>query len=124
MSRTRNTIITGLATALMVAAVAAPSAGATPSAGSGERTATELGQAVGEPGNGNGKFARTPTELGQSTDLSPSPTRSGESDGVDWGPVAIVGGSVLALTLIGLGGVALARRRGTVRKSRAPAVSS
>jgi hypothetical protein len=122
MSRTRNTIITGLATALMVAAVAAPSAGATPSAGSGERTATELGQAVGEPGNGNGKFARTSTELGQATDLSPSP--SGESDGVDWRPAAIVGGSVLALTLIGLGGVALARRRGTVRKSRAPAVSS
>jgi hypothetical protein len=166
MNRTRNVTITAIASALVVAAVVAPSAGAsertatelgqsaappssaTPSGGDpSERTATELGQAVdepaagnaispdartvtelsqavGEPGDGGDKFARTSTELGQSTNLSASPTPSGESDGFDWGPVAIAGGSVLGLTLMGLGVIALGRRRGTIRKSRAPAVSS
>ena len=117
------------------------SASATPSGQSSERTATELGQALGEHGAGNGAFertatelgqatdsslaARTATELGQSTDISPPPTPGSESSGFDWDDVALVGGGVLGLVLIGVGGVVLiSRRRGGVRKPRTPAVSS
>jgi len=132
MTRTPNRIITGLAAALAVAAVVAPSASArvsisaeSPSAPSGDlsaRTPTELGQSTGEPGGP--KFARTPTELGQSTNLS-STAPSGGSSGIDWGDTAILGGSVLGLAMIGVGGVvARNRRRGGIRKSRAPVVSS
>jgi hypothetical protein len=133
MSRTRKRIITGMAAALAVAAVVAPSASArvsisaeSQSASSGDlsaRTPTELGQSTGQPGGP--KFARTPTELGQSTNLSSTPTSNGESGGFDWGDAAIVGGAAFALVLVGLGGVAvLNRRRDGIRKSRAPAVSS
>ncbi|MGH2991447.1 MAG: hypothetical protein ACRDMA_16605 [Solirubrobacterales bacterium] len=120
MSRTRNRIIGSVATALVVAATVAPGVGAN------ERTATELGQSTDPSASvapSNQSSERTATELGQSTNASPTPVE--ESTGVDWDAVAIVGGGVLGLVLIGLAGmVALTRRRGTVRKSRAPAVSS
>jgi hypothetical protein len=138
MSRTRNKIIQSLAPMLVVGAIVAPSAGAsertatelgqstnlsasaTPSGQSSERTATELGQSTD-----SSLAARTATELGQSTDISPPPTPGSESSGFDWDDVALVGGGVLGLVLIGVGGVVLiSRRRGGVRKPRTPAVSS
>jgi hypothetical protein len=68
MSRTTNKIIRNLLPALVVAAAVVPTASAADDGSSqSARIATELGQAVGEPGGGNGTFERTATELGQST---------------------------------------------------------
>jgi hypothetical protein len=149
MIHTRSKIVTSLAAALVIGAAVVPSASVADDAspGASGRTATELGQAVGEPRDGDSAFARTATELGQSTDpsppvtasnessrrtatelgqstgLSPSPAPSDESGGLDWNDVAIVGG-VLGLVAIGIGGMVLfTRRRGTVRKARTPVAS-
>jgi hypothetical protein len=135
MSHMRSKIITSLAAPLVIAAAVAPSAGASertatelgqstdPAVGASERTATELGQSTGQPGGP--KFARTPTQLGQSANLSSTSTSNSESGGFDWGDAAIVGGGALVLVLVGLGGVALLnRRRGGIRKSRTPVASS
>lgn len=126
MTRTRNMIIGTLAAALAAAALAPTAVGAQAGGGPNERTVTELGQAVGEPGEqGNAAtalFSRTPTELGQR--VTPSATPAVESSGFDWGYAAIGAGAVVALGLIAFGGVALARRhaRGG-RASSTPAVS-
>ena len=154
MSRTPNKIIGSLTMALVVGATLAPSAGAASdaqSSGGLGRTPTEIGQAVGEPGEDTGivqtdakqanasssGLGRTPTEMGQavgepseSTALAAQPdvnqavsSSDDESGGIDGGVAAAVAGG-LAL-LAGIGGLALTfRRRGTLRKSRTPVPSS
>jgi hypothetical protein len=109
-------------------------ASAKPSGESSDRTATELGQAVGEPGDRVQTFARTATELGQTVgepgdavhagDYQDLRSPAAESGGFDWGDAAIVAGGGLGL-LIGAGGIVLfTRRRGGLRRSRTPVVSS
>jgi hypothetical protein len=125
MNRTRNRLIGTLAAALAATALA-PTAVLARSNGANERTATELGQAVGEPGNqGSGAtalYSRTPTELGQR--VAQSATPNVESSGFDWGDAAIGAGTVVALGLIALGGVSMtSRRAGVGRGSSSPAVS-
>jgi hypothetical protein len=154
MSRTRNKIIGSLTMALVVGATLAPSAGAASdpqSSGGLGRTPTEIGQAVGEPGEDPGivqtdaqqanasssGLGRTPTEMGQavgepseSTAIAAQPdgnqalnTSDDDSGGFDSGAAAVVAGG-LAL-LAGIGGLALTyRRRTTLRKSRTPVPSS
>jgi hypothetical protein len=144
MSRTRK-VIRCLAPALLVAAAVAPSASASldsamsqspaDSRSADQRTATELGQAVGEPSDAGATqlATRTATELGQTVagsagssvaqaDRSPQ-APAGESGGFDWGDVALVAGGLAILIAIA-GAVLLAQRRGTTRRSRAPATSS
>jgi hypothetical protein len=153
MSRTPNKIIGSLTMALVLGATVAPSAGAVsdpPSSGL-SRTPTEIGQAVGEPGEGAGiaqtdaqqskasssELGRTPTEVGQaigepseSTAVAAQPdgnqavnASDDDSGGFEWGVAAIVAGG-LAL-LAGIGGFALSyRRRVTLQKSRTPVPSS
>ena len=126
MRRTRNRIIGTFAAVLAVAALA-PGAVAQSSGGSSERTATELGQSVGEPGEQGGgttaRYPRTPTELGQR--VAPSATPAVESSGFDWGDAAIGAGAAMALGLIAFGGVAMASRRTRVGPgTSSPAVSS
>jgi nitroreductase len=111
MSRTRKMIMGTVASALAAAALA-PSALAAESGGFNERTATELGQAVGEPEYGSAAtalYSRTPTELGQS--VPPPATQTVQSSGFDWGDAAIGAGAVVALALVALAGVAMTRRR-------------
>ena len=153
MSRTPNQIIASLTMALIVGATLAPSAGAAsdPQSSSGGlgRTPTEIGQAVGEPGEDAGgvqadaqqasalfsELGRTPTELGQavgepteSTAIGAQPVgsqavNSSDNDGFNWGIAAVVVGGLALLAAVG--GLALShRRRGTLRKSRAPVPSS
>jgi hypothetical protein len=155
MSRTPNKIIGSLTMALVVGATLAPSAGAASdaqSSGGLGRTPTEIGQAVGEPGEGTGivqtdaqqsnasssGLGRTSTELGQAIGepgestgaIAAQPggnqtvsSSDDESGGIDGGVAAAVAGG-LAL-LAGIGGLALTfRRRGTLRKSRTPVPSS
>jgi hypothetical protein len=147
-------IIMSLATAFLVAAALAPSAGAASdpqSSGGLGRTPTEVGQAVGEPGEDNGivqtdaqqtnasssGLGRTTTETGQavgepseSTAIAAQPdgdqavgSSDDDSGGFDWGVAAVAAGG-LAL-LAGIGGLALTyRRRSTLRKSQTPVPSS
>jgi hypothetical protein len=87
---------------------------AAPVAGT-ERTASEFGQAVGEPGEqggGTALYARTPTEFAQSTSPEQGVT-STSSNAFDWGDAAIGAATALGLSaLAGLGGlVVLTRRR-------------
>jgi hypothetical protein len=126
MSRARNRIIGTLAAGVAAAAMAPTAVVAQSSGALNERTATELGQAVGEPGNqGSGAtalYSRTPTELGQR--VAQSATPNVESSGFDWGDAAIGAGTVVALGLIALGGVSMtSRRAGVGRGSSSPAVS-
>jgi hypothetical protein len=152
MSRTPNKIIGSLTMALVVGATLAPSAGAVSdpqSTGGPGRTPTEIGQAVGEPGEGTGivqtdaqqanasssGLGRTPTEMGQAVgepsesaavaaqpDGNQAPNASDDdSGGFDSGVAAVVAGG-LAL-LAGIGALTY-RRRGTLRKSRTPVPSS
>jgi hypothetical protein len=146
MSRTTNKIIKGMALALLVGGVIAPSAGGATDGLS--RTPTERDQAVGEPGEGspvvdvvdrqsqaapNG-LGRTPTEVGQAVGEPGDPSvpavvqsanQAGVADGsngFDWGDAAI--GAGLAL-ILGTGALAIAsRRRGVHRKLRTPMTSS
>ena len=55
---------------------------------------------------------------------SHTPAPSDSSGGNSWDTVGIVGGSVLAVALVGFGLVALNRRRHGLQKSRIPAISS
>ena len=124
---TRKMIIGTLAAALAATALAPAVVVAQSNGGPSERTATELGQAVGEPGEQGSEatalYPRTPTELGQR--VAPSATPAVESSGFDWGDAAIGAGAVVALGLIAVGGVAMASRRPRVRAgSSSPAVSS
>ena len=126
MRRTRNRIIGTIAAVLAVAALA-PAAVAQSNGGSGERTATELGQSVGEPGEQGGgataRYPRTPTELGQR--VAPSATPAVGSSGFDWGDAAIGAGAALALGLIAFGGVTMASGRTRVGPGTSrPAASS
>jgi hypothetical protein len=150
MSRT-NKIIKGLAFTLVVGAALAPAAGAAsdPPVGLG-RTPTEIGQAVGEPGEGTSALqadsqqsqptpagvGRTATESGQAVGEPGDPNafavQSGNqiraaqpddgSGGFDWGDAAIGAGLTV---IVGIGAMAiLTRRRGSLRKLRTPATSS
>jgi len=136
MSRTRNNVI-GILAAVLVATAVTPAAsvaqlGATapehPVSGPGDRTATELGQAVGEPGDdgaaaANARASRTPTELAQQ--VAPSPVAPGvATSGFDWGDAAIGAGAVLALGLAAFGGLVLIDRRRSTTSSRVPAVTT
>lgn len=118
MSHTRNKIIGTLAAALAVAALAPGAVVAQHDARPFERTVTELGQAVGEPGErGDGTadalYSRTPTELGQRVLASVVPRA--ETDGFDWGD-ALIG----ALAASGLMLMTLATAH-TVARHRGPA---
>jgi hypothetical protein len=146
MSRTTNKIIKGVALALLMGGVLAPSAGAATD-GFG-RTPTERGQAVGEPGEGTPTVyaagrqsqaapdgpGRTPTEVGQAVGEPGDPNvaavvqpvnqtgAADESSGFDWGDAAIGAGLTL---IVGIGALAIAsRRRGAPRKLRTPVTSS
>ena len=126
MRRTRNRIIGTFAAVLAVAALA-PAAVAQSNGGPSERTATELGQSVGEPGEQGGgataRYPRTPTELGQR--VAPSATPVVSSSGFDWGDAAIGAGAAMALGLIAFGGVAMASGRTRVGPGTSrPAASS
>jgi hypothetical protein len=136
MSRTQNKVIGALAAVLAAAALlptaglARPSASAPeiPGGGLSDRSVTELGQAVGEPGDegsaaATARYSRTPTELAQR--VAPSVTPDVASSGFDWGDAAIGAGAVLALGLTGFGGLVLMdRRRHTTGSARVPAISS
>jgi hypothetical protein len=127
MRRTRNRVIGSLAVALATAALVPTAAAAQFNGGLSERTATELGQAVGEPGEQGSEatalYSRTPTELGQR--VAPSAPPAVGSSGFDWGDAAIGAGTVVALGLIAVGGVAMANRRARVGAGPSrPAVSS
>jgi hypothetical protein len=125
MSRTQNMILAPLVAVLAVAAVA-PATGVAYAA-AGERTATELSQAVGEPDEQgsaatNALYSRTPSELGQRVATSVAP--GAKSSGFNWGDAAIGAGATLAL--IGFGGAVgvllVNRRRQAIRSSTAPAL--
>jgi hypothetical protein len=126
MSRTPNKTIATLI-AVLATAVLAPAASAA-STGPGERTQTELGQAVGEPAQqgstaANAEYSRTSTELGQSVPTTVAPDVE-PAGGFNWGDAAIGAGAMLAL--IGLGGslaVVLVNRRRHALGDRVPAVS-
>jgi hypothetical protein len=149
MSRTTNKIIKGVAMALLVGGALAPGAAAgDPQANGGlGRTPTELGQAVGEPGEGTsgaqaaalqsepaaGGLGRTPTEIGQAvsepgdpnvalaTRATVSPANAA-SNGFDWGDAAIGAGLTI---IVGIGAMTIfTRRRGSPRKLRTPVASS
>ena len=127
MNPTRSKIMGMLAAALAAVAVVPTAVIAESSDDPNQRTATELGQAVGEPGEqGNAApaiYSRTPTELAQRVAQSATPTE--ESSGFHWGDAAIGAGAVVALGLIAFGGVAMLSRRTRVgRASSTPAVSS
>jgi hypothetical protein len=128
MNRTRNKTIGTLAVVLAAAALVPSASSAKLGSGPDERTATELGQAVSEPGDQAGATAdaldtRTPTELAQR--VEPSVSAAAESSGFDWGDAAIGAGSMLGLVLIGFGGVALRnRRRDATPSSGVPLPSS
>jgi hypothetical protein len=149
MSRTTNKIIKGVALALLVGGVLAPSAGA--ATDGFDRTPTERGQAVGEPGEGtvavqpdgrqtqpvSGGLGRTSTEIGQAVgepgdanvaavlqpgDQTGVASSVDKASGFDWGDAAIGAGLVL---ILGTGALAIAaRRRGALRKLRTPVTSS
>lgn len=127
MSRMQVKVVGTLSVLLATAAMTPSISFAQADRGPYERTATELGQAIGEPGEQDSAatalYARTPTELGQRVASSAAP--DGDSSGFDWGDAAIGGGAVLALGAITLGGVALASRRThLIRRPSSPAVSS
>jgi hypothetical protein len=127
MNRTSRKTIGALAAMLAVAALAPGASSAQAPAGPFERTPTERGQAVGEPGEPgsaalNALYSRTRTELGQS--VTPSVTPGPKPTGFAWGDAAIGAGSVLGLALIGFGVVALVTRRRGIHSSRVPATSS
>ena len=62
--------------------------------------------------------------ISQPTGSYTSAPSSDGSGGSSWDTVGIVGGSVLAVALMGFGLVALNRRRHGIQKSRMPAISS
>ena len=144
MHRTSTKIIMGLASALVVAAFAAPSAATARALRSPDardaapvaRTATAASVDLRSPdardaavaAQGGDVDLRSP-DARDAGRLASSPSTSltpgSDSTGTDWGDLRIVAGGVLGLVLIGVGGVVLhTRRRGTVRKHRSAVVSS
>ena len=128
MRRAPTKTIATLAAVLAVAALVPATSVAQPDSRPFERTATEFGQAVGEPGDpgqsaGNALSSRTTTELAQNA--WPSAVLGGDESGFRWGDAAIGAGTMLlALTVVGLGGFAALRRRGGAsRRSLAYVVS-
>jgi hypothetical protein len=82
----------------------------------GERTPTELGQAVGESGEqGSLVLYRDPSQAETFVaDVGPSTITSAPSDAFDWGDAVIGAGSALglaALVAAGFGGLVLINRR-------------
>ena len=113
MNRSTKRIIWTLAAVLASAALAPTASAAESGGGPNERSATELGQAVGEPGEqgdaaADARYSRTPTERAQSA--WPSVATGAGPSGFAWGDAAIGAGSALALALIAFGGVALVGR--------------
>jgi hypothetical protein len=146
-------ITMSLATAFLVAAALAPTAGAASdpqSAGGLGRTPTEIGQAAGEPAEGtrvvladhressqaSSGLGRTPTEIGQAVgepgDLNGAyaflPGTQGVASPEEGSGGFDWGDAAIgaALTLIvGVGALAIAsRRRGSLRRPRTPVTSS
>jgi hypothetical protein len=116
MKRPRQFSLAGALGVVLVVGALAPSALAQT-----ERTASELGQAVVEPGEPFAQTERTASELGQAVGepgghvplvAAATPViASTSSDGFDWGDAAIGAGSALGLVaLVGFGGLALVRR--------------
>jgi hypothetical protein len=133
MSRMRKKIIRSLALSIAVAAAMVPNASAGYNVGGADssvasaRTTTELGQAIGEPGEqigaaANSLASRTPTELAQT--VAPSVTAGAGSGGFDWGDAAIGAGTALGLALVGVTAVVFLNRRRAIRGSRVPVASS
>jgi hypothetical protein len=149
MSRTTNKIIKGVAMGLLVGGTLVPGAAAGDAQSNGGlgRTPTEMGQAVGEPGEGTSAvqaavrqsqqspdgLGRSPTEIGQAVGEPGDPNfavatlptvnpADDASSGFDWGDAAIGAGLTL---IVGIGAMAIfTRRRGAPRKLRTPATSS
>jgi hypothetical protein len=111
MSRMRRKIAGTLA-AVLAATALVPAGGLAQSDGSAdERTATELGQAVGESGEARGSqddavYSRTSTELGQS--VLPGGQVEEQAEGSGWSGVALVAAIV---ALGGSAALALRSRR-------------
>lgn len=133
MSRTHKKIIGSLVMSIVVAAVMVPSAsgaydlGVAEVSSPSERTATELNQAVGEPGDqgsaaAKATYSRTPTELAQT--VTPPATANVASGGFDWGDAAIGAGTVLGVALLGFAAVAFNNRRRRIGGAEVPLASS
>ena len=132
----RNNVI-GILAAPLVATALAPAAGMAqlgaaapehPVSGLSDRTATELGQAVGEPGDGgavaaNARASRTPTELARSKSRRRrSPRRCDER--IRLGRRGDRRRAVPALGLAAFGGLVFIDRRRSTTSSRVPAVTT
>jgi hypothetical protein len=131
MSRIGHKIIGTLAIAFAAVALGPASSIAMYSTGAadsidqaGQRTGTELGQAVGEPNVSGlpGTASRTTTELAQRVEPQPSP--GDRAGGFDWGDAAIGAAAALGLGAIAFAGVTVLGRRRTVGDSRVPVPSS
>lgn len=114
MSRTPNKI-SGTLAAVLCASALAPAVGVAQAGGLNGRTATEIGQAVGEPGErGNGTadalYSRTPTELAQTAQPPAAPEE--ESSGFDWGDAAVGALAASGLILTALAAARSVRRSG------------
>lgn len=84
-------------------------------AGIAHRTPTELGQSTQVP---DGLAQRTATELGQSSQFASSPSvAASSSDGFDWGDAALGAGAAVALIALGGVGLQAVRRRTPVSPS-------
>ena len=123
MSRMKNTTVGTVAAALVAAALVPSASLATEQARVATKAeALRLLDAQHASLATNGRHYRD-LRLPDAPDAGrpqPSPSPAGDSTGTDWGDLGIGTGIVLAL----LGGfVILARRRGSVREPRTPAVS-
>jgi hypothetical protein len=151
MIRRRNQMI-GIAATVLVTAAVIPAA-SLGSSSANERTPAELGQAVGEPGEGGGatvdaRYERTPAELGQAVGepgegggaavdarYERTPAELGQrvlsygapgagAGGFGWSDAAIGTGGVLGVALIGVGTAAVLSRRRRARSALLRAAAS
>lgn len=154
MSRTCSRITKSIATMLAAAAVVAPGAGASQDLRSADARDAAANTQTGSYTPPPSVDLRSPDAVDsainqQSGSYAPSPgvdlrspdavdaarnpelvsysagsTSSDDSGGTDWGPVEIFSASVPALILVGVGVLAVRRRRSTTREPRIPAISS